>query len=259
MNNWEHSRCLNTTSSPCANSMATPEAYCSPNQNQIELIQQPEYWYQQQQRGISPASSGLSREESYSPCSTPMLNLDDTHAMNPPLSSSCSSQFMPLIDPMVYSNNSSHATALAPTSQPPSAYQQPMMMPLLEHETQAHHDKLLSHYNSHASMMSTTHMNTYDLRSPTSPIISNMYSMNAAPSGMPASNMYVSYHNNYTHHQQPIYTHHHAIPHSLPTPSLQHAYGQPPVYNSYPGNVKYAQQQQAGHLMTTTEAKEGNA
>ncbi|KAL9559237.1 hypothetical protein MBANPS3_000504 [Mucor bainieri] len=270
MNNWGNSHCLNANviSSPGVNSMSTPEAYYSPNQNQIELIQQPEYWYQQQQRGISPSSSGLSREESYSPCSTPMFNLDESHVMNPPLSSSsCSSQFMPLIDPMVYSNNNNNnnntnsATAAVSTSQLPSSYQQPMMMPLLTHETQVHHEKLLSHYNDYASMAPTTDMNTYmtyNLRSPTSPIPSNMYSMNAAP--MPTNSVYAN--------QQLVYTHNHAAPgihHSLPTPSLQHAYGQQSVYNSYPDNVKYAQQQQqASHLMTTTtttttEAKESHA
>ncbi|KAK4512286.1 polar growth protein [Mucor velutinosus] len=263
MNNWGNSHCLNTnvTSSPCVNAMPTPEAYYSPNQSQIEAIQQSEYWYQQQQRGISPSSSGLSREDSYSPCSTPIFNVDDAHIMNPPLSSSCTSQFMPLIDPMVYSNNSNHATAVASISQPPSSYQQPMMMPLLEHETQAHHEKLLSHYNDHTSMMATTDMNTYmtyNLRSPTPPIISNMYSMNAAP--MPVNSMYVSYHNNYAN-QQLVHTHNHAttaIHRSLATPSLPHAYGQHLVYNRYPDNVKYTQQVPS-HLMTTTEAKEGNA
>lgn len=261
MNNWGNSHCFNAnvTSSPCANSMSTPEAYYSPNQNQMELIQQPEYWYQQQQRGISPSSSGLSREDSYSPCSTPMFHLDDTHAMNPPapalpLSSSCSSQFMPLIDPMVYSNNNNNNNNTQATTAAVSSYQQPMMMPLLEHqEAQAHHEKLLSHYNDHASMMAATDMNntymTYTtLRSPTSPIISNMYPMNATPMP-PSNNMYVSYHNNYSSQQQLGYTHH-----SLPAPLLQqHTYGQHPVYNSYPDNVKYApQQQQPSHLMTTT-------
>lgn len=289
MNTWGNSHYLNanaTISSPCANSMSTPEAYYSPNQNQMELIQQPEYWYQQQQRGISPSSSGVSREDSYSPCPTPMFNLvDDTLVMNPapPLSSSScssSSQFMPLIDPMVYSNsnnsNSYASTAVASTSQSPSSYQQqqPMMMPLLEHETQAHHEKLLSHYNDHASMMATTtNMNTYmtyTLRSPTSPIISNMYSMNPIP--VPSNNMYVSYHNNnYSNQQQQLaYTHnnatttgiHHHHHHSLSTtPSLQHtSYGHHPVNSSYSTNVKYAQQQQQpSHLMSTIEAKQGNA
>ncbi|GAN09020.1 conserved hypothetical protein [Mucor ambiguus] len=259
MNSWGNSHCLNAnaTSSPCVNSMSTPEAYYSPNQNQIELIQQPEYWYQKQQRGISPSSSGLSREDSYSPCSTPMFNLDETHVMSSPLSSSCSSQLMPLIDPMVYGNNSNHATTVPSTSQPMSSYQQPMMMPLLTHETQAHHDKLLSHYNNHASMMATSDMNTYmtyNLRYPTSPIISNMHPMNAAP--LPANSMHVSYHDNYAN-QQLAYTHNYATTgthHSLPTSSLQQACGQHPVYNSYPDTVKYAQQQQASHLMTTTTA-----
>ncbi|KAL9547560.1 hypothetical protein PS6_007078 [Mucor atramentarius] len=267
MNNWENNRYLsaNVTSSPCANSMSTPEAYYSPNQNQIEMFQQPEYWYQTQQRGISPSSSSLSREDSYSPCSTPMFNLDDPHIMNPPLSSSCSSQFMPLIDPMVYSNNSNHAPAVASTSQSISAYQQPMMMPLLEQETQAHHEKLLSHYNAHEPMMAnsttttttttstTTDMNTYmtySLRSATSPILSNMYSMNA-PNNMPANSMYVSYHNNYIN-QQLVYADNHAttaIHHSLPTSSTQHAYEQQQSTYSYPP--------QTNHLMATS-TKESN-
>ncbi|EPB83527.1 hypothetical protein HMPREF1544_09748 [Mucor circinelloides 1006PhL] len=262
MNNWENNRYLsaNVTSSPCANSMPTPEAYYSPNQNQIEMFQQPEYWYQKQQRGISPSSSSLSREDSYSPCSTPMLNLDDTHIMNPPLSSSCSSQVMPLIDPMVYSSNSNHAPAVASTSQSTFAYQQPMMMPLLEQETQAHHEKLLSHYNAHESMMAnnttattTTDMNTYmtyGLRSTTSPILSNMYPMDA-PIEMPANSMYVSYHNNYIN-QQLVYTHNHAttaIHHSLPTSSVQHAYEQQQSTYSYPP--------QTNHLMTPS-IKESN-
>lgn len=202
---------------------------------------------------------------------------------------------------MVFGNsNKNSSTAVASTisssSQHQSAYQQPMMMPLLQHETHSNHEKLFSHYSNHGSLMvPTVHSNvntyiTYNLRSPTSPVLSNMYAMNSQ-NGMSSNNMYVSYQNGYTNHQV-MYNNNnnnnHAEPtdHSLSTHSIHqkdsnqqqyHNYEQNTITNhphqntyaytfSPQNNVKYAQQQQQqqqknkhnshhqqnNHLMTTT-------
>ncbi|CEP09517.1 hypothetical protein [Parasitella parasitica] len=233
------SHCRNgaVKSSPYANTISAAQVYYPPSQTEIDMIQGPaEHWFQQmqqyeqqqqQQVGISPSSSGLSRADSYSPCSTPMNNLDDTH-----LASSCTPSFsssahhVPLVDPMVFGKSNIGATAVTsnvlPASQYQSVYQQPMVMPLFQPETQAHHEKLLSQYTSSGSVnrntnhgpmavsnhgMNASYTTMYGgLGYSAIPASSNMYSTSAQNGMIPSNNSnsinsdnntFVSYHHDY--------------------------------------------------------------
>ncbi|KAI8646528.1 hypothetical protein BD408DRAFT_439928 [Parasitella parasitica] len=301
MNNLENHCKNDSVKSSYANTMSAAQVYYPPNQTEVDMTQNPtERWfqYQQQQAGISPSSSGLSRADSYSPCSTPMNNQDDNH-----IQSSCAPSFsspshhVALIDPMVFGKNNGSATAVTSASQHQSAYQQPMVMPLFQPETQAHHEKLLfqynnnSHSNNHGSMAAVNYdMNahtTNGLDYSASAASSNMY-YTRVPNGMIPSDsnstsnnsIYVSYRHDYTN-QQATYINNQASTSypSVPAFPMNTLYNNQQLYSYYVGHSRHdtnptdnsaklgklceikcnSHHQQNNHLMTTIIAKEDDA